>query len=158
MKNFLPLTLLIGVFALVFTIIPVSPVQSTTPAIKRLMGENFQNIQLILASLITSDYQNLPEKIQLIHDHAVDLAKTTPSFVKTDFTKRMFNNYAYGLEYQTRNLLTVLKVLVDHDKKQTQSGKLNIDYLRVVAARQFGDIVTSCVLCHNQFRRNIVRQ
>lgn len=124
--------------------------------LKSIMGENFQNIQLILQNLITSNYNNVPKEIKIIHKHAVDLGKTQPDFIKSDFSKRMFTNYAYRMESQAGNMLTVLEELIKRDQAKTKSGALNIDYLRVVAAQHFGEIITSCVLCHNQFRRKRV--
>ncbi len=126
-------------------------------AIKSLMGDNFQNIQTILYNLVTAKYEKLVPQIKTIHDHALELSKKPPAAVKTDLEKRTFVTYAYQLESNTANMLTVMDALLQHDKTPTEAGKLNIDYLRVVAARQFGEIVTTCVLCHNQFRRYEVK-
>ncbi|MEE8435793.1 MAG: hypothetical protein V3S64_13500 [bacterium] len=124
---------------------------------KQMMGENFETIQTILKNLITSNYKELPKKIEVIHEHAVHMGKSPPDAVNTEFTRKMFINYAYSLEVQTRNMLTILKELIKHDRKTPRkSGELNIDYLRVVSARHFGDMITSCVLCHNQFRRKVI--
>ena len=126
-------------------------------SIKALMGDNFQNIQVILYNLVTAQYQRLPNQIRVIHDHALELQKKVPDTVKSDIERRTYSAYAYQLESNTANMNTVLDVLIEHDKNPTEAGKLNIDYLRVVAARQFGEIVTTCVLCHNQFRRYAVK-
>jgi hypothetical protein len=128
--------------------------QASSSSIKDLMGDNFQNIQVILYNLITARYDRVPEQIRVIHQHAVELPQKVPETAKSDFEKRTFVTYAYQLESHTSNMLTVLDELNKRDKMQADPGKQNIDYLRVVAARQFGEIVATCVLCHNQFRRN----
>lgn len=130
--------------------------RAANPTLKHLMGSNFQNVQSILIDLVTSKYTALPAKIEVIHKHALDLSKKEPASVKTSEEKKMFSSYAYQLESNTANMITVINQLILHDKTESQPGKLNIDYLRVVAARQFGEIVTTCVLCHNQFRRHSV--
>jgi len=126
-------------------------------AIKNLMGDNFQNIQIILSNLITARYDKLAPQIKTIHEHALELSKKPPATVKTETERRTFVTYAYQLESNTANMMTVMDVLIQHDKSPTEPGKLNIDYLRVVAAGQFGQVVTTCVLCHNQFRRYTVK-
>jgi hypothetical protein len=131
--------------------------QAQSAKLKSLMGDNFQNVQVILYNLVTARYNLLPAQIRPIHDHALELTKTVPPDLKTDVAKRTFTTYAYQLEYNTSNMLTVLNELVQHDKTPVEPGKQNIDYLRVVAARQFGEIVSTCVLCHNQFRRHPVQ-
>lgn len=145
-----------GVLALVFLASSAWPAKTSQTKLKEAMGENFQKIQIVLKSLITSDYRGLTPKIEIIHEHAVELGKASPGFLKSDFTRRMFKNYAFGLESQSRNMLIVLKELIAHDKQERQPGMLNIDYLRGVVALHFGNIVTSCVLCHNQFRRKVI--
>lgn len=154
MKKILSLLTAVGLLA--FLIALPSPWAAKQPGLKLLMGENFQNVHLILSDLITSDYANLPEKISTINEHATGLGINPPDFLKSEYNRRLFSDYASGLQYQSRNMLTVLKELIRHDRKSSQPGQLNIDYLRVVAARHFGEIVTSCVLCHNQFRRHMV--
>jgi hypothetical protein len=147
----------VAAFALIAFGVVAGAGHAADSSIKNLMGDNFQNIQTILYDLVTSKYEALPAKISVIHDHALQLSKKQPDTVKTDEQKKMFTTYAYQLESSTGNMLTVLDALIQHDKTPSEPGKLNIDYLRVVAARQFGEIVTSCVLCHNQFRRYVVR-
>lgn len=157
MKKIIPLLVLIAVSAFIFNASSNSSAKTASKSMKRMMGENFQTIQLILKNLITSDYKKLPGKIEVIHEHAVHMGKSPPDGVNTEFARKMFINYAYSLETQSRNMLTVLEELIKHDQKTPQKkGKLNIDYLRVVSARHFGDMITSCVLCHNQFRRKVV--
>lgn len=131
--------------------------RASSQPIKELMGDNFQNVQVMLYNLVAAQYDRLPGQIRTIHDHAVKLRNNPPDTLKSEFEQRTFTTYAYQLENNTSNMLTVLEELIQHDQQQVQSGQMNIDYLRVVAARHFGEIVTTCVLCHNQFRRHPVQ-
>lgn len=132
--------------------------RASSSPIKDLMGENFQNVQVLLYNLVTANYDRLPSQIQVLNDHAKQLAAKPPANVAaTDIERKLFVTYASQLESSTGNMLTALKELIKHDKNPSDPGKLNIDYLRVVVARQFGETVTSCVLCHNQFRRFAVK-
>ncbi|HKI97431.1 MAG TPA: hypothetical protein VKB51_03040 [bacterium] len=157
MRGFAKFAAAVAAVALIAFGVGFARTSHAADGIKSLMGDNFQNVQVILIDLVTAQYQDLPAKIQVIHQHAVDLPKKMPNTVKTEAQRRMFVNYAYQLENNTSNMLTVLDALIQHDKTASEPGKLNIDYLRVVAARQFGEIVTSCVLCHNEFRRYVVK-
>jgi len=148
-----PLAIVAASALIVVGLLAGSARQAASADIKNLMGDNFQNIQVILFNLVSSKYEKLPGQIETIHKHAVELTKRLPDTVKSDAQKRMFTTYAYQLESSTSNMLTVLEALNQHDKTAQEPGKLNIDYLRVVVAGQFGQVVTSCVLCHNQFRR-----
>jgi hypothetical protein len=149
---------ILAAFALVsFGVVAGLAKQAPASSIKELMGDNFQNIQVILQNLVTANYAPVPAQISIIHQHALELPKKMPETVKTDYEKRVFTTYAYQLESTTANMLTVLDELNKRDKMSAEPGKMNIDYLRVVAARQFGEIVATCVLCHNQFRRHPVK-
>ena len=131
--------------------------RANSASLKELMGDNFQNVQVMLFNLVRSKYEVMPAQIATIRDHAIELGKKMPETIKTDFERKTFISYATQLENNANNMLTVMHELIKHDKSPNEPGKLNIDYLRVVAARQFGEMVTSCVLCHNQFRRYPVK-
>ena len=146
----------LGITALLWGAVPL---WAATPAeeIRKMMGENFQNVQLILSELITANYQSLPQQIGLIRDHAIDISKKIPPDVTSEMGRKLFTTYAFTLENKSNNMITVLNELIKHDQATANAGQLNIDYLRVVAAQHFGEIVTTCVLCHNQFRRKVVK-
>ncbi len=124
---------------------------------KAMMGETFQKVQVILMDLVTSNYAGIPGEIENIREHAIHLSRHGPHGKAGKANPRMFANYAYTLERQAGNMATVLAELIRHDQTQSTPGQLNIDYLRVVAARHFGEMITTCVLCHNQFRRKVVK-
>ncbi len=125
--------------------------------LKAMMGDNFQKVQVILMDLVTSNYAGIPVEIENIREHAIHLSRHGPHDKVGKTNPRLFKNYAYTLERQASSMATVLAELIRHDQTPSTPGQLNIDYLRVVAARHFGDMVTTCVLCHNQFRRKVVK-
>ncbi len=125
--------------------------------LKAMMGDNFQKVQVILMDLMTSNYAAIPGEIAYIREHAIHLSRHGLHGKAGKDNPRLFTNYAYSLERQAGNLATVLVELIRHDETQSTPGVLNIDYLRVVAARHFGEMITTCVLCHNQFRRKVVK-
>jgi hypothetical protein len=124
--------------------------------VKRMMHENFRVVDAVLVGLVTAHYDGMPEKIELIRDHAQHLSQNVPEKIDAD-ARRTFVTYAANLEYKSANLITVLKELIARDKQRPDPGVLSIDYMRAVAASHFGDIVTTCVLCHNQFRRAVLK-
>jgi len=124
--------------------------------VKQMMGENFQVVLTALVGLVTTHYEGLPERLDLIRQHAEDLKGSVPTGIN-DFERRTFITYAFNLEYKTANLITVLKELIARDKQRPDPNRLDMDYLRAVAASHFGDMVTTCVLCHNEFRRQVLK-
>ncbi|MBI4083214.1 MAG: hypothetical protein HY423_11455 [Candidatus Lambdaproteobacteria bacterium] len=124
-------------------------------ALKALMADNFRNVQVMLALLIAADYKDIPPYAGAIREHALHLMKTRPAGV-SEADERLFNTYASNLEISTGHLVTIVGVLNKNDQTMTNPGQQNVDYLRAVAAVQYGQIVTTCVACHNQFRRRQV--
>lgn len=124
--------------------------------VKQMMGENFQIVQTVLIGLLRAQYDGLPAKLEVIREHANQLSRNMPASVGEE-QRRTFSSYAFNLEYESANLITVLKELIARDQQRPDPNKLNIDYLRAVAASHFGDMVTTCVLCHNQFRRAVLK-
>jgi len=125
-------------------------------SIKQVMGENFQNVHKILNDLITSNYVTLPKDVAAIHNHAEALAKRPPAGISSREERDLFVSYATNLRVAASHLITVSEELIRRDEKPAAPGALKIDYLRVVAAEHYGAMITSCALCHNQFRRYIV--
>ena len=123
--------------------------------IKQLMGNNFGYVQTILVNLIRSDYRNLPHDVGIIAQHAEQLSTDVPASVggKDD----LFLAMAYNLRTHANHLMLIVNKLGEHDKGALPGGDLNIDYLRNSAAAHFGQMVTACVACHNQFRRRMLK-
>ncbi len=125
--------------------------------IKQMMGENFQNVQRILTNLVTSNYASVPGDVGKIRDHADQLMKSPPAMVKSQEDKEMFLVYAGAVKNAANNLIAVSQEVIRRDAQGATTGELKVDYLRVSAAQYFGIMVSSCVLCHNQFRRHVVK-
>jgi len=120
--------------------------------LKELMGENFAGLQVILISLITSNYSSVPGQVKLIHDHATALTQMVPANAQAD--RDRFLSYAYELRTHADDLDAISQALMEHDKGKTQ---LATDSLREAAAAHYGGMVIMCVACHNRFRPNAVR-
>jgi len=142
---------------------PIILVLLTAPAwgakqdIKTLMGENFQNLHIILNDLIIANYETLAKDAAVIEEHANMLMTITPATVLTSQQKELYSAYANMLRMRTRHLIEVGNALMLRDQASKISGELNVDYLRVVVAEHFGQMITTCVLCHNQFRRQALK-
>ena len=121
-------------------------------SLKELMGENFAGLQLVLVSLVTSNYSAVPVQVKLIEEHATHLTRMVPQIAEAD--RDRFLGYAYNLRGHAADLGSIVQVLIEHDKGKKQ---LAADELRVAAAAHYGGMVTMCVACHNQFRPNVVR-
>ena len=146
-----PLRIVLALAMLVFL---AAFAQGQNKDIKTLMGENFQNLHVLLNDLIISNYTTLADDAAIISAHATQLTKNIPATAVTAEQRELFVAYANTLRVNTQHLITVSQELMKRDRVQTNPGKLNVDYLRVVVAEHFGRMITTCVLCHNQFRRN----
>jgi hypothetical protein len=121
--------------------------------IKKLMGENFAGLQRILISLITSNYADVPEQANAIHEHAVELTQMAPEGLNTD--RQEFLSYAYNLDVHARDIKSIVELLIQHDKGRGQAH-LGTDHLRGALAAHYGGMVTMCVACHNRFRQRVI--
>jgi hypothetical protein len=123
-------------------------------SVKQLMGENFIGLQNILVGLITSSYGSVPDQVEIIYDHATELTKSVPDSAKKD--RDRFLTYAFSLQGHASDLKSIVELLIEHDKA---SGGMDLptDQLREAAAAHYGGIVTTCVACHNRFRRRTVQ-
>lgn len=150
-----------AVAALVGLGLMVAPMGATAEApgnIRDLMGENFQNLHVILGELITAQYGDVPNKVGVIRHHAEWLGQNIPDDIRSEADRDLFKTYANTLRIRAENMITVAEELNRRDQRATQEGELRIDYLRATVAEHFGQIITTCVLCHNQFRRRVVVQ
>jgi len=127
---------------------------TSSTGLKQLMGENFQVVGKILTDLIAARYDSIPAESEAIMKHADQLMAMPPASVKSKAERDLFLSYATNLKIASSHLMVVTTELAQRDKEHKGGGEMNIDYLRAVAAEHYGSMVTSCVLCHNQFRRH----
>lgn len=131
----------------------------STPAsdvdIKTLMGKNFSHMQKILTDLIRSDYTTVAHDVGIIEEHAQWLSESLPA--NAIDSKEIFLSMAFNLKVHANHLKLITDILQRHDKELARDNLLKVDYLRNSAAAHFGQIVTACVACHNQFRRRVVK-
>ena len=121
--------------------------------IKKLMGDNFNGLQTILVSLITSNYAAVPGQADAIHNHAVELAQMAPESPIAD--RQAFLSYAYNLDAHALDIKSIVELLIEHDRASTK-GRLETDHLRGALAAHYGGMVTMCVACHNRFRQTVI--
>jgi hypothetical protein len=153
MKRNLYRTVVLGLVALSLAGTPVLAQDSSKLPIKQLMSENFARVGKILTDLIAARYTETPKEADLIVQHANQLIASPPPSIKSDDDRAVFLTFATNLRLAATNLKDVTQVLASRDKEAAGSGELKVDYLRVAAASHYGNMVTACVLCHNQFRR-----
>lgn len=145
----------IGFAGLLGAALQLNSAQGRNMDIKQLMGNNFGYVQTILVKLIRSDYRDLPHDVGIIAHHAERLTIAVPASVggKDD----LFLSMAYNLRTHANHLMLIVKKLGEHDEGALPGGDLSIDYLRNSAAAHFGQMITACVACHNQFRRRMLK-
>jgi len=151
MKN---ATKLISMVAILIVSLVIAQTAATREMdLRKMMGSNFGFVQKILSDLIRSDFTQVPKDVMIIEQHSFDLIKTPPKNIGAD--KQVFLALADSLQLHAKNLRVVAAMVIEHDKQQVSPDKLNIDYLRNTAAAHYGQMVTTCVACHNLFRRAI---
>lgn len=155
MKRALKFTALAGIAAVLAIALQLDMAEGRNKNIKQLMGNNFGYLQSILVNLIRSDYRGVPHDVEIIAKHAGEMAVAMPASMGGKEEK--FLSMAYSLKTHANNLKLIVETLVEHDKGSRPGGALNVDYLRNSAAAHFGQMVTACVACHNQFRRRMLK-
>jgi len=122
---------------------------------KEMMGENFAGMQTLLAALITSNYAAVPDRIDAIHQHAIDLTQMVPANAESD--REQFLRYAYSLQGHAEDVKSIAKLLIEHDAQKKKGEALSNDHLREALAAHYGGMVTMCVACHNRFRPHVIK-
>jgi cytochrome c556 len=137
-----------------FALAEDTPALAKGTPIKELMGQNFAGLQTILISLIRSDYAAVPAHANAIHEHALELSHMAPE--GTSANRKQFLSYAYNLDAHARDIASISKLLIQHDKDR-ENDSLGTDHLRGALAAHYGGMVTMCVACHNRFRQQVVQ-
>ena len=149
MKNRMRILVLLGVLIIgLFAGLNISRADDVD--IKKMMGTNFDHIQKILVDLIEGDYSAVPHDVQVIEEHAIQLATSIPKSAKNN--EKQFLVLAFNLQVHANNLQLITKTMQEGKKTSKKMIGLDIDYLRNSAAAHFGQLITTCVACHNLFR------
>lgn len=119
------------------------------------MGENFAGMQIILTSLMTSDYAAAPDQIAIVAEHANHLMHAVPDSAMKD--REHFLAYATNLQGHASDLKSIIEDLIQQDKERADGKMLDTSDLREAAAAHYGGMVTTCVACHNHFRRLVIQ-
>ncbi len=98
---------------------------------------------------LRQDWDKTIKDAELLTKHAQAIRSLDPS----QYTKEMpksdyFQSYALHLESSSHNL----KVVAEEIERERAAGAERSRYLRPNAAVFFGQIVSMCTNCHNQFR------
>ncbi len=128
--------------------------EAAPKSMQQAMGENFQIVTRLLTDLIAARYDGMTEDLDLVIAHAEQLTASPPAdLVKSADDRDKFLAYATNLRTNATQLKAVVEELSKRDRQASPEGVLSVDYLRVAASAHYGNMVTGCVLCHNQFRR-----
>jgi hypothetical protein len=117
---------------------------------KKTMKMNYEKMDDMLGHiLLDKDWDETVKDAELLAQHAEEIKNIDPS----RYTKGMpkgdyFQSYAMHLESSAQNL----KVVAGEIETEQATGAERSRYLRPNAAVFFGQIVSMCVNCHNQFR------
>jgi len=118
--------------------------------IKQEMKINYEKMGEMLGHiLLDENWDQTIKDAELLTKHAQTIRSVDPS----GYTKGMpksdyFQSYALHLESSSHNL----KVVAEEIEKERAAGTERARYLRPNAAVFFGQIVSMCTNCHNQFR------
>ena len=126
--------------------------RAATP-MQSLMGGNFQIVARVLSDLVNARYESLPAEVQLMIQHATELAEAPPAGPQSSAERSVFLAYATNLRIAATQLLAASERLAKWNQQPSAPRDLSLDYLRSVAAQHFGNVVTACALCHSQFQR-----
>jgi cytochrome c556 len=118
--------------------------------IKQEMKVNYEKMGEMLGHiLLDEDWDQTIKDAELLTKHAqaiksLDSSRYTKDMPKSDY----FQSYALHLESSSHNL----KVVAEEIERERAAGAERSRYLRPNAAVFFGQIVSMCANCHNQFR------
>ena len=143
-----------GIITVAFAMLS-SPAFSGEKPIKSLMAGNFSGMQHILISLITSNYQGLPAKLDVIREHANQLPDMIPESAENN--EDAYLAYAHNLQTHSTYLKHMIVKLIERDARRAKVGQIEMDVLRDSAAAHYGGMVQMCVACHNRFRQHVVK-
>jgi cytochrome c556 len=118
--------------------------------IKEKMKINYEKMGEMLGHiLLDEDWDQTIKDAELLTNHAQAIKTLDPSRYTKDMPKSdYFQSYALHLESSSHNL----KIVAEEIERERAAGAERSRYLRPNAAVFFGQIVSMCVNCHDQFR------
>ena len=118
--------------------------------IKKQMKINYEKMSDMLGNiLLDKNWDKTIQDADLLAKHAQEIkALDSSRYTKDMPNSEYFQSYALHLESSANNL----KVVATDIEKEQASGAERSRYLRPNAAVFFGQAVSMCVNCHNQFR------
>jgi hypothetical protein len=118
--------------------------------IKQEMKVNYEKMGEMLGHiLLDEDWDQTIKDAELLTKHAQAIKSLEPSRYTKDMPESdYFQSYALHLESSSHNL----KVVAEEIERERAAGAERSRYLRPNAAVFFGQIVSMCANCHNQFR------
>jgi len=118
--------------------------------IKKTMKVNYEKMGEMLGNiLLDKNWDQTIKDAEVLTEHAQEIkALDSSQYTKGMPNSEYFQSYALHLESSAHNL----KVVAEDIKKEQASGGERSRYLRPNAAVFFGQTVSMCVNCHDQFR------
>jgi hypothetical protein len=118
--------------------------------LKKNMKLNYEKMGDMLGNiLLDKDWDETVKDAELLATHAQEIKNLDSSKYTKDMPKsEYFDSYALHLESSAQNL----KIVAEEIQKEQAAGGERSRYLRPNAAVFFGQTVSMCVNCHNQFR------
>jgi hypothetical protein len=115
------------------------------------MKLNLEKMDAMLSHLLLDErWDAIIEDAGLLMKHAQVIRALDPSEYSDEMPKSdYFESYALHLESSSNNL----KVVTEEIERERAAGGQRSEHLRPNAAVFFGQAVTMCVNCHNQFRK-----
>jgi len=119
-------------------------------SVKEKMKVNYEKMGEMLGNiLLDKNWDQTIKDAEVLTQHAQEIkALDSSRYAKGMPNSEYFQSYALHLESSAHNL----KVVAEDIEKEQASGAERSRYLRPNAAVFFGQTVSMCVNCHDQFR------
>ncbi len=115
-------------------------------AFEKTMGDNYVKALNILDNmLLGQDYKMVEESATAILQHVDEVNSLSPSLEPPE--RQWFQLYVNQLKWNTEQLISFAQEI----HKIQQSQQRPPSHTQVLAAQQFGHMITTCVSCHSQF-------
>lgn len=133
--------------------------EASQTEVKYLMDINADKVLGILIDLMFDEnYQQTVKDTAIVMEHAKILKTLNPG--QDLNSRKIFRANAAQLELQATNIhnyaIQLQKgKLAEQDNDKTNALGSDLGALRIAAVSQYGQMLTTCVTCHNQFRHKL---